>query len=133
MNGCGRTPLTIGCPEPGGEIAALTDFWRDGGKSELVVFNIVQDGIIVTSTRAEVKTCDHGDGTGATSQTIEDFTGFIDGCTITGQITVCRFGVTDMSGPNGVVKLEFTVRLNPAHDRIEGELTDPVTGDTLVL
>lgn len=125
--GCTLT-FPIFCPGDGGEVVDLTDFWRDADKSGLVAFSIVQDGVIVTSTRLAPRVCDHEDGTGATSQSMEDFTGVISGCSIIGQIEVCRFGFDPLTVGNGIIKAELDATINLAQDRINGTFSDPVTG-----
>ncbi len=130
-SGCGRTALSIGCPQPGDEVADLTGFWRDGGHTDLVVFSIVQDGVIVTSTRLEPKVCDHRDGQDTTSQSPDDFIGVVEGCSIKGQITLCRFGLQPPDDHlNGMIKLEFDATLSFDHARISGSWSDSITGDS---
>lgn len=116
----------IFCPGDGGKVVDLTDSWRDADKSGLVLFSIVQDGVIVTSTRLAPFVCDHRDGQGTTSQSMEDFTGVINGCGITGQITACRFG--QQTANTGIITAELDATLNSTQDRIEGTFSDPVTG-----
>lgn len=126
--GCGRTALNVELCPAGGDVVDLTGFWRDADKSGLVAFSIVQDGVIVISTRLAPRVCDHQDGTGTTSQGMEDFTGVISGCSIIGQIELCRFGFDPLITPNGIIKAELDATINPAQDRIEGTFSDPVTG-----
>lgn len=131
IGGCGRTPLLRLCPA-GGQPVDLTGLWLDGSKVELVLFNFVQDGNAVASTRVEPSTCDHRDGQGTTSQTRADFVGdLLNDCGLEGRITVCRFGIADDPGLNGHVGLDFTATLNASHDRLESRIVDPVTQGTL--
>ncbi|MFQ5412647.1 MAG: hypothetical protein ACE5EC_10120, partial [Phycisphaerae bacterium] len=128
--GCGRSFFTQAACPPGGVIVDLNGFWRDGGKSGLVLFNFVQDGIVITSTREKPAVCDHQDGLETMTEFTEDFVGQIDGCDISGQITACQFGLRDPSriGLNGVIKATLEAEISHDQQRIMGSFTNPATG-----
>lgn len=129
-SGCGRSLLGVRCG-PGDRDVDLTGPWLDGEKAELVRFDFEQEGGAMASTRAELRICDHQDGQGTTSQSRADFDGDFVGCEFRGRITMCRFGHSQDPSLNGLVRFDFTAKLNFNQDRLEAnEIFDPVTKAT---
>jgi hypothetical protein len=113
----------------------FTGTWTDGDR----LYELTQTGSALASRFAEPFVCDHEDGQGTTSTTDEDFTATLGAdCTITGTITVCRFGCTleaDDCSPaqNGIATVAFEGEASQEGDIISIDFTDPLTGDSFSL
>jgi hypothetical protein len=98
-------------PTPSGPID-LNGLWEDNGHQ----VRITQAGSDVTGNYVEPHPCDHRDGTGQSSTTDLDFTGTLEGTTITGTVNVCDYGA---GNPHGVGFRAVPVTLNVNADASE--------------
>jgi len=93
----------------------LNGRWLDNGR----IACLTHTGSGVVATYVLPHTCDHADGTGAISETIDDFTGQLSGDTITGMTSVCRHGFDDTEG-NGFVQTTMTLTVSADGKTLSG-------------
>jgi hypothetical protein len=92
--GGSQTPAS-GTGNGTGSCADLAGFWVEQGGSVPRYAFLSHVGNTLVSTFLQPAICDHRDGTGATSQTTDDFSATLSGCQFSGSLSVCQFGCTD--------------------------------------
>lgn len=109
----------------------LNGYWLDHGSIDRQVLISHEGSTVFAQFVDEPYVCDHRDGTGATSETSQDLSATLSGCTLTGEITTCRYGCTGDSDPsctNGITPAAFTGTVDVLGDHIEGTWFNEVDG-----
>lgn len=103
VQGVGTPTPPASSPDP---TIDLNGLWIDNGRE----VQIVQSGDQVVATYVETYLCDHSDGTGATSETVHDFSGVLSGRVVSGETNTCIYGNTPY--PAGLRLAPFTLTVS---------------------
>jgi hypothetical protein len=108
------------CPAAPDPDIDLDGVWNEGGRQVC----IIQAGATVQARYVEPFLCDHADGTGRTSETFFDFDATLAGRSLSGELSVCKFGADNPLGV-GIDRAAMLLTVSADGRTLSGVYLDP--------